>query len=327
MKLNKRKWLRILAIIVIGSFNPEVISTSTPLLEYFSLASLIFMIMYYGLQLIIIEDLVVRFGLGYGAIFLLGLIHGVLEEGFYCKTFFYPAIEFPAYGRVVGINVVWAVWITLLHALITVILTFAIVDTIIPRKTDRPVLSKKGYTFVIAYLVICYVLLFFLFGMEPGMEGFGYVEPAAAAITLAALFALVGTFVWWVRRGKGEKKPAEKRKELSGWYYAIPVAIFTLLILYAPFVFWELDISWIVALLFLLVVVAAFGGLLRWMIQRDRGFGIKKVATMCIAGLLAYLLIAFPEPVLITNPLGTLGAFIQIVLLGRVMVRKSPEEK
>jgi hypothetical protein len=312
---------------VIGSFNPEVISTSTPPLEYFSLTSLIFMIMYYGLQLIIIEDLVVRFGLGYGAIFLLGLIHGVLEEGFYCKTFFYPAIEFPAYGRVLGINVVWAVWITLLHALITVILTFAIVDTIIPRKTDRPVLSRIGYVLVVSYLVlVCYIPGFFFAGVQPGMEGFGYVEPAAAAITLAALFALVGTFVWWVR-GRGEKEPPEKRKELSGWLYAIPVAIFTLLILYAPFVFWELDISWIIAILFLLVVVAAFGGLLRWMIRRDKGFGVKKIAAMCIAGLLAYLLIAFPEPVLITNPLGTIGAFIQIVLLGRAVVRKSPEEK
>src|SRR3972149_1694137 len=87
---TRRRWLRLLLLAVVGSFNAEVVTYSSSLMNYFSPSFLIFGFGYYAVNIAFIEDLRTRFSLRLRHVLLLGLILGVLEEGWYVKTLTSP---------------------------------------------------------------------------------------------------------------------------------------------------------------------------------------------------------------------------------------------
>ncbi|MEM2146609.1 MAG: hypothetical protein QW279_14705, partial [Candidatus Jordarchaeaceae archaeon] len=160
--MDKRKWKRNIAIMVLGAFNAESLSSATPPYKWVSDPWSIFVtFMFYGLMLLIIEDLVSRYSLDYRKLFLIGIIYGILEEGFLALTNELPAPPGfkPGFGRYYGLNIPWTLFISEFHAIYTVVLTFIIVDLIIPREKLGPVLSKWHYVPILTYLAVLYLLV------------------------------------------------------------------------------------------------------------------------------------------------------------------------
>jgi len=193
MKIDTYKWLRILAIAAIGAFNPEVLSGWSVPGDYVP-----WLLLFYGLHLALIEDLTVRFRLNYKKLFLLGSIFGMVMEGFFVKTTF--SVEYPhdPAWRAFGINFDALKDLSFFfgHGLFTVLLTFVIVDILLPRRTEKPPLSKWHYVAFIACLLPFYVLNFF-WG-EWGVPSLGSV-----LLMLAIIAFFVGLLVWWVKSAPG----------------------------------------------------------------------------------------------------------------------------
>ena len=146
---------------VLGAFNAESLTTSTPPYRWILGGPLTILVtfMFYGLMLLVIEDLVSRYSWDYRKLFLIGLIYGLLEEGFFALTNELPAHGFVGFGRYLGLNVPWTIVTSEIHAVYTVVLTFMIADLIIPREKTGPVLSKKQYVPVLAYLALLYLFI------------------------------------------------------------------------------------------------------------------------------------------------------------------------
>jgi phage-related holin len=206
MKIDAYKWLRILAIAAVGAFNVEILS------GWSTIEGLVpWGLLLYGLHLALIEDLTVRFRLNYKKLFLLGAIFGMVMESFLVKSTF--AVEFPhdPAWRAFGINfdVLRDVSFFFGHGLLTVLLAFMIVDVLLPRRTEKPPLSRWHYVAFIACLLLFYISGFF--GGEWSMPALGSV-----LLMLAIIAFFVGLLVWWVRRGEVEmQRAAEKSRAAS----------------------------------------------------------------------------------------------------------------
>lgn len=325
MKIIRREWHRIILLMIVGNFMGEVLSRASSLWNYFTPPGFFFTFLFYGLHLAIIEDLDIRYKLNYPGIFLTGMIYGVLEEAFFAKTFFYPSLpDFGTYGRAMGINTIWALFGTFFHGLITVTLTFVIVDILMPRQNDKPVLSKWHYIGFISYLlVVCYIPFFFFLAVTPKYVGY---RPSviSASIVLLILIGLILKLISRIRFGM--KKPsvydAKHLSKHSSWRYGFTAAAFVLIFFYPPFILREMKAPWLVALMVIAIVVYMFINSLHKLIRTDLEFNDKKKAAICTGAIVVYLLIGFPDATLTTNPPGVLGALILIILIN-VLARKN----
>ncbi|GEM_PF-2487233 len=181
-------WKRCLAIMLVGAWNAEAVSMGTFPYEFLHPANIFVTFMYYALQLLIIEDLYSRFKLNYRGLFLMGILFGLLEEGVLTLTFYIPATEWlkPGYGRVFGINTVWATFLTFFHAVYTVTLTFLIIDRFFPRNSN-PLLNRRAYSIVLAYLLVLYIgnPVHVAFTVMPSQLHFNF-KPRAEAVLIVS---------------------------------------------------------------------------------------------------------------------------------------------
>ena len=115
--------------------------------------------LFYGLQIAIIADLAARYHLKWGSLFLVGLLYGVLEEGFAAMTMESPSVRlFDNMFRVAGINLDWSIFISIVHATLTVVGTLMIVRVIWPDRVDSPFLTGSQYCVIAPTVVLLYAL-------------------------------------------------------------------------------------------------------------------------------------------------------------------------
>ena len=180
-------WLTLLIFVVIAHFNPEVLTGSTPVEKYSMFTTLLGML-FYGLQVAIIADLMARYRLRWRTLFLIGLVYGIFEEGFAVQTILSPGPpEFGNVLRVLGLNVTWGVYITIFHAIISVLSSILIIGLIWPARISRSFLQRRHYGVVIPLLTAIYSL-FILFETSVYLP-----EASATTILIATCFVLVLT--------------------------------------------------------------------------------------------------------------------------------------
>lgn len=138
-------------VIVLFFLSPllaELMTSSAPPLEFFNPAGFFFICTWYGCGVLLIREIAVRKQMNWKGIFLLGMAFGILEEAIFVKTFFDPhAVDlqiFASFGRVAGINIPWAAYLTLFHGLHSIL--FPILLTYILFATDIKgmALSERG---------------------------------------------------------------------------------------------------------------------------------------------------------------------------------------
>src|SRR5207244_959471 len=141
----------------------EMLSGSTPPLEWLNPIAVLFLIWLYGAGVLVMRETAVRWKTGWPSILLLGAAYGIIEEGLAVKSFFDPRWmdlgTLGWYGRWFDVNWVWAVWLTIYHAVVSIAIPIFLVEWIWPRTRGMPLTSRRGYSASIALLASAVVFI------------------------------------------------------------------------------------------------------------------------------------------------------------------------
>jgi len=145
----------------------EMFSGSSPPFEFFFPLSLALLVGLYGAGVLIIRELAVIWGRGWASIIIMGAAYGILEEAVAVKSFFDPNWMdlggLGVYGRYLGTNWVWAVWLTVFHAAVSITLAIFILHMLYPHLKGVRLLTRKRFEIVLAILfldvLVCTTLL------------------------------------------------------------------------------------------------------------------------------------------------------------------------
>lgn len=147
----------------------ELVSGSSPPLEFFNPFMGFLLFLFYGCGVVLVRETAVRWGKGYASILLLGAAFGILEEGLAVKSWLDPNWmdlgTLGWYGRFWGINWVWAVWLTVYHAVCSITIPIIITDMVFPQFKGVRITDDEGWRsykgiFLVGSLVYMFSFLF-----------------------------------------------------------------------------------------------------------------------------------------------------------------------
>ena len=126
---------------VLVSFNTPVSSLLVPI-------TWLWMVIGYGIPVLLIKKIRDRFHLGLSALLLMGLAYGILNEGILAHTLTQtagaPVAAYVGYGTWLGINFSWATFILPWHALVSVCLPILLADFLFsPQTVNQPTANLK----------------------------------------------------------------------------------------------------------------------------------------------------------------------------------------
>lgn len=158
----KTRVFSLLSLIIISTFMAEVLSGSTPFSRIQQLPA---QFLFYGSAAILIRGIVRRLGLGWTSIILLGFAFGLFTEGLTLQSIFNPhflGLDITL-GRAIGINWVWAMFLTGLHAFWSITGAILFAETLFPAQSPDPWIGKLGLCIWGIILLLIGTALHFLF--------------------------------------------------------------------------------------------------------------------------------------------------------------------
>ncbi len=205
-----------LALILLSPAIGELLSGSSPPVEFLNPIVLGMLVALYGGGALLVRELNLRWGKGKASLLVLGAAYGIIEEALMVKSFFNPAWPdlgvLGEYGRWLGVNWVWAFFLTLYHAVFSITIPILLVELAYPDQRRSPWVGRKGLlTAGIAFVGIVLVGLVF-FPYTPG--------PVEYLFFLLVVLALL----WVARRlpadfASGGGRPM--RRPLFLWAYGL----------------------------------------------------------------------------------------------------------
>ena len=146
----------LVALILLSPVIAEMLSGSSPPLEWLNPITPLLLIWLYGAGVLVMRETAVRWKTGWPSILLLGAAYGIIEEGLAVKSFFDPGWmdlgTLAWYGRWLDVNWVWAVWLTIYHAVVSIAIPIFLTEWIWPRIRGQPLTSRRGYITAIGLL-------------------------------------------------------------------------------------------------------------------------------------------------------------------------------
>ncbi len=184
----------ILFLFILSPAIGELLSGSSPPLEFFNPVTFLILASLYGSGAILVRECARRWGKGWRSIVFLGAAYGIIEEGILVRSFFNPNWVdlgvLGTYGRWLGVNWVWAEWLTIYHAVFSITIPILLVELYYPQYKAQPWLSpKQKRLFQTAFIG---VTLF-------GFLGFPYYSPELVIWVPACLVA-IALLAWYARR-------------------------------------------------------------------------------------------------------------------------------
>ena len=150
----------------------ELLSGSAPPSEFFTPFSFVILVGLYGCGALVCRELKVRWRKGIGSLLLLGCAYGILEEGVMVASFFNPGWMdlgvLRGFGRWFEVNTVWAVELTIYHAIFSITIPVLLVELAYPERKGDPWLNDSGFKIVSAALALDVIGGFFIFGFMNG---------------------------------------------------------------------------------------------------------------------------------------------------------------
>lgn len=144
-----KKFMYIVILLLLPSLIIELLSGSTPPVNYMNLISIVFLAIAYGVTLMFLRELKVRWQLTWQFMFLVPIM-GIYIEGFFMQSFFNSAHEdldlLSNVGVFLGVQWVWAINLIVLHGIFAVVLPLFIMDFIFPSMKHKPMLNKVSGT-------------------------------------------------------------------------------------------------------------------------------------------------------------------------------------
>lgn len=224
----------------------ELLSSSSPPAEFFQPLAFLLMASLYGSGALLVRELAHRWGRGWSSVLLLGAAYGIVEEGLAVKSFFDPGWvdlgPLAVYGRWAGVNWVWALGLTIYHAVFSIGIPILLVGLMFPSHRDRPWLTARGLRAI--GLLFAATTVFIHFALTP-------YRPLLAGLILAAA-AVVG-LGWSARRVPAPRldstgEPLTSPRRLAVAAFAATLGLF--------FLMWFLPNTPVPALIWMGLVVA-----------------------------------------------------------------------
>src|SRR6266508_2748604 len=182
----------LLALVLLSPVIAEMLSGSSAPLEWLNPAVPLLLIWLYGSGVLVMRETAVRWKVGWPGILLLGAAYGIIEEGLAVKSFFDPGWmdlgTLGWYGRWLDVNWVWAVWLTIYHAVVSIAVPIFLVDWIWPRTRGVAFTSRRGYIAAIGFLASA--TIFIDLALTPYRPSIWHLLGALAAVAF-----LVGSFL------------------------------------------------------------------------------------------------------------------------------------
>lgn len=141
--------------------------SSTPPLAFLNPFSLLLETALYGSGAVLARELKVRWNAGWVSLFLLGIAYGILEEGLWVGSFFNPHWHdlgnFAWYGRIHGLNLMWAIHLSIYHAVFSICTSVFIAELLYSDRKADTWLTEKGIVRAIFTLLFGAILSYLLF--------------------------------------------------------------------------------------------------------------------------------------------------------------------
>jgi hypothetical protein len=197
---RQRMWPVLLALYFLAPVLAELLSGSTPPLLFIQPFGLIFTPLLYGASALLIREILVRRQLGWGNALILGAAFGVFQEALVVQTWYnFMATSSPShsnglYGVWLGTNWVWALNLTIYHAVISITLPLIGLTLLFPQRALAPGLRRRGVILLLLWLLIpCSLLAVGVARTQYAQEGYrgppllGYLLGCALAVGLVLL--------------------------------------------------------------------------------------------------------------------------------------------
>jgi hypothetical protein len=157
-------WKPILTLLVISPAIGELLSGSSPPLQFFNPVFFLLLVGLYGCGALLVRETVVRHHLDTTGVLLLGAAYGIVEEGLTCKSFFNPNWTdtgfLSVYGRAWGVNWVWAFGLTFYHMVVSIAVPIFLTEAIFASRAREPWLRRRGWVFAGTSLALVTLLGF-----------------------------------------------------------------------------------------------------------------------------------------------------------------------
>ncbi|HEW93820.1 hypothetical protein DRN84_01025 [Candidatus Geothermarchaeota archaeon] len=153
-----------ISLILLSPMIAELLSSSSPPIEFFNPVAFIYLTTFYGFGSILVREFRIRLDLPYVSLIFLGFIYGVIEEGIAVKSFFNP--EWPDlgilawYGRFYGVNWIWMQALIIYHGFISIFIPIALVDIIYYSLRNERYIHSRKTLLIIMLIYLIDVLLF-----------------------------------------------------------------------------------------------------------------------------------------------------------------------
>ncbi len=196
-----RGWIRqnrpAIVLAVLSPWIAEVLvgSTKFSLLFFAPLAFFVdfgLLMLMYGGGALLIREACVRWDKGWASVLLLGAAYGIVEEGLAVHTFFQaggdPVGVLGSFGRFGGVNVLWALGLSVYHSVISIALPILFIELAFPQTRGTSLLARRGVIAVGAGYVGVVALFAVVVPSAPSLLLF--------AVSLAAIGGLVAAARW-----------------------------------------------------------------------------------------------------------------------------------
>ena len=158
------------------------------------IAVLPLMMAMYGAGAILIREAVRRAGGGWASIVLLAIAYGLFEEGFVTQSLFNPNylhLRLLDFGFLpsLGTALPWAIFVITIHAVWSITVPIALIESAFPAHRDRPWLGAVGCaSYALAFIAGCTLIALFSYRQTPFMA-----TPAQFGVAGTLILALCFT--------------------------------------------------------------------------------------------------------------------------------------
>jgi hypothetical protein len=296
----------------------ELLSGSSPPAEFFNPLGFAVSALVYGGGAILAREFAARWGKGWGAILLLGLAYGIVEEGLMVKSFFDPGWgdlgPLTGYGRWLGVNWVWSLHLVLYHAAFSIAIPILLVELMFRERRSESWVSTKKLAVTAALFVGACAFGFFI--MAP------YRPPVVPYLAALAITAALCVLAWRLptrRRTIVTRRPARPR------WFAVIGFVWTLGLF---LMVWQLPILGVVpgVTIALVVSLTALCAWAIWRLSRGARAWSDAHRLALAAGALSFFVVlaplAEPDPERVDNTTGMgLVGLAAAVMLAWLAVR------
>jgi len=144
----------------------ELLSGSSPPLEFFNPLTFILLLGLYGTGVVLIREICVKWDKGWASIILLGIAYALIEEGLAVKSFFDPNWVdlgiLGVYGRWAGVNWVWTICLTIFHTAYSISVPIILFGLIYPGLKGKRLLSDAGLKMFFTVFFLDNLLIYLL---------------------------------------------------------------------------------------------------------------------------------------------------------------------